>query len=80
MFKHIDWSKIMGRLKINTGTLATISSLSLGIYLVQMLGFRVMNYIPIVSDYSLLLFVAMYVISISMVWIMKHIPLVNKIL
>ena len=67
-------------MKITTGTLATISSLSLGIYLVQMLGFRVMNYIPIVSDYSLLLFVAMYVISISMVWIMKHIPLVNKII
>lgn len=67
-------------MKINTGTLATISSLSLGIYLVQMLGFRVINYIPIISDYSLLLFVAMYVVSISMVWIMKHIPLVNKIL
>lgn len=79
MFKYADWGKIISRINITAKTLVSLSSLSLGIYLVQMSCFRVMYHVPVISDYPLFLFIAMYIGCISMVWILKHIPGFNKI-
>ena len=78
-FKHTDWKCFMQRWKIESRTLLSLSSLSLGIYLVQLVGFLVVNHIPFVSNISILKFLTMYIGCALVVWTLKHIPVLKKL-
>lgn len=78
-FKETDWKRILEKWNVNIGIITKISSLSLGIYLVQMLGFMVVDHIPYVSINPILKFIVMYVGCTFASWSMKCIPILRKI-
>lgn len=78
-FKETDWKNIFEKRNVNTSVITKISSLSLGIYLVQMLGFMVVNHIPYVGINPIFKFIVMYIGCAFAVWSMKRIPILRKI-
>ena len=60
--------------------LSKLSSLSLGIYLFQAIGFRLIGKIESIENYLILKFFLMYILCVSVILIMKRIPIINKIL
>lgn len=77
--KYTNWSKVLSRIKISESMLVKLSSLSLGIYLFQAIGFRLIGKFEFIDDCLILKFILMYILSVCVVTIMKHIPLINKI-
>ena len=77
--KYTNWSKVLSRIKISESMLVKLSSLSLGIYLFQAIGFRLIGKFESIDDCLILKFILMYILSVCVVTIMKHIPLINKI-
>lgn len=78
-FKETDWKKIFEKRNVNTCVVTEISSLSLGIYLVQMLGFMVVSHILYISTNPILKFIVMYIGCAFAVWSMKRITILRKI-
>lgn len=79
-FKHVDWEPLLKRIKINQQKLAYLSSLSLGIYLVQKIGFNLISHIPVIKNNMIITFLIMYLGCMSVVGIFKQIPLIRKII
>lgn len=77
--KEIDWKRILEKCNIRIVTITKFSSLSLGIYLVQMLGLRIIDHIPYVCINPILKFIVMYMGCAFVVWSMKRIPILRKI-
>ncbi|WP_298071724.1 acyltransferase family protein [uncultured Bacteroides sp.] len=75
--KNYDWQRLLARLHIREESLAHYSSLSLGIYLVQSIGFKALHYFKIPESVILIRFVVMYAFCVLIVWVMKRIPLVK---
>lgn len=78
--KYTDWSKVLSSIKVNVSMLSKLSSLSLGIYLFQAIGFRLIGKIESIENYLILKFFLMYILCVSVILIMKRIPVINKIL
>lgn len=79
LFKHIEWNKFINSIRISQDSLQTLSSMSLGVYLIQMLGFMVVSKVRIVGDNLILRFVLMYCGCICIVFCMKKFPLLRKL-
>ena len=86
LIKAINWEKIYDRLHINAGTVAKISSYSLGIYLTHRIimyyELKVLGIFGITNSSviwrTLFIFVT-YMIAMLFVALLKKIPLVEKI-
>lgn len=76
--KNTNWEKLFCKYKLNVIWLINVSSLSLGIYLFQSLGFRLIGKIELLNNCLLLRFVSMYILCITIVIIMKRIPILKK--
>ncbi len=79
-FKYTDWGKLISKLKVTPQSLAVMSSLSLGIYLVQHLGFKIVAHINILKDNMILTFIVMYISCSVAVWLIKKVPFVNRLI
>lgn len=79
LFKYADWNRILSRLRIKSEQLAAYSGLSLGIYLVQMIWFTVLGHLHICDDHIVLKFFVMYILCAMSVAIMKHVPIVKRL-
>ena len=54
--------------------------LSLGIYLIQGAGFTIIGHLHICDGNMLLKFLLMYLLCVTSVWMMKHIPIIKRII
>lgn len=70
----------MQRFILTPSFLAKASSLSLGIYFIQYMGFLVIDHINPFKGNMLVLFLEMYLGSICVVSLMKRIPISKKIM
>lgn len=77
--KYYNWQRLFTRFHIKEESLARYSSLSLGIYLIQALGFKVLGYFDALESAVLIRFVVMYACCVITVWVMKKVPLVKRI-
>ena len=77
-FKYHDWNSLLNKLKLNKYSLAYFSSFSLGIYLIQRAWFTVLGFFHICDNHILLKFFVMYALCTVSVWIMKHVPVVRR--
>lgn len=78
-FKYTNWNVFLCKHKISRQTIIEISSLSLGIYLIQYLWFSLFaHFYPI--DNIILRFFVIYTVSLISVFIMKKIPLLKRII
>jgi len=77
--RYTEWSRVLRKLCLNENSLAKLSSLSLGIYLVQSLCFIIVSKLHLFDKINMLTFFVMYILCVFVVWTMKHIPIVNKI-
>lgn len=78
-FKYTNWHTILDKIKIRPQHVALLSSLSLGIYLVQKLGFNLLGHVHILKDNMIAMFLVMYIGCIICVWSLKQIPFIRKI-
>lgn len=79
LFKNVDWSNYLSKIKISTNTISQISSCSLGVYLIH--GFFITlcsKFFPYISNpyYG---FIIIYGISLLIVRLMKRIKYLNYI-
>lgn len=79
-FKYTDWKKAIAPLKLTPRSLAVMSSLSLGIYLVQHLGFKIVAHFSFIYNNMILTFIVMYIGCTIAVWLMKKVPFVNRLI
>ena len=83
LIKNIDWEKIIKRLNINPDIIAKISSCSFGIYLIHMLVKRGLTNVLNLNVYSIwyrtLGAIGLYIVCLFIVYIIKKIPVINKI-
>ena len=77
--KYTDWTKVLHSIHINESTLGKLSSLSLGIYLFQYLGFCILGKTNVFKDNMIMTFIVMYVLCVVAILIIKHIPIIRKI-
>ncbi len=81
--KNVKWEKILGKLHINPNTLAKISSCSFGVYLIHILIktqlTKLLNLNPYSIAYRTVGVIVLYIICVSIVWVIKKIPIVRKI-
>ena len=77
--KYHDWQQILFRLCIKQESLVRYSSLSFGVYLIQALGFKILNYFDILEQAILVRFIIMYILCIIIVWLMKKTPIVKRL-
>lgn len=78
-FRYTDWQFVLGKIRLKSEQVAFMSSLSLGIYLIQNLFFNVFNHIYFLKNNMLLTFVLMYMSCMLTVWLLKQIPIIRKI-
>lgn len=78
-FRYTDWYTALDKIKIKPKHITLLSSLSLGIYLVQKLGFNLLGHISFLKDNMITTFLLMYVGCICCVWTLKQIPFIRKI-
>lgn len=78
-FKNTNWQPVLLRIKIQPQQITVLSSLSLGIYLIQKMGFNLLGHIPYFKDNMIEKFLFMYVGCICAVWVIKQIPIIRKI-
>ena len=79
LFKETDWKRMLEKWNVSVDVIMRLSSLSLGIYLVQMLGFMIIDHIPYICINPILKFIVMYTGCVFAVWSMKRIPILRKI-
>lgn len=79
-FRYNDWNSLLNKLKLNKNSLAYFSSFSLGIYLIQGAWFTVLGFFHICDEHILLKFFVMYVLCTGSVWVMKHVPVVRRMI
>ena len=77
--KYHDWQRLLTRLYIKQESLARHSSLSLGVYLIQALGFKTLDYFDMLKSAVLVRFAIMYILCIITVWLMKKIPIAKRL-
>ena len=78
-FKYHDWKKTLAILHLKADDAARYSSFSLGIYLIQGAWFTVTGRLHICDSDLLLKFFVMYFLCVTSVWVMKHIPILKRI-
>lgn len=79
-FRECNWNKLLKKYRIRPERLASLSSLSLGIYLIQMIWFTIIDYFKICEGEPLIKFLVMYVLCVFSVYIMKRLPLVKRLI
>ena len=79
-FRYNNWNNLLNKLKLNKNNLAYFSSFSLGIYLIQGAWFTVLGFFHICDEHILLKFFVMYVLCTGSVWVMKHVPVVRRMI
>lgn len=79
-FRYNNWNNLLNKLKLNKNNLAYFSSFSLGIYLIQGAWFTVLGFFHICDKHILLKFFVMYVLCTGSVWVMKHVPVVRRMI
>lgn len=78
-FKYTNWNIFLYKYKISHQTIIMISSLSLGIYLIQYLWFSLFaHFYPI--ENIILRFFVIYIVSLISIFIMSKIPLLKRII
>lgn len=78
-FKYHNWDKTLAVLRLKAANAARYSSFSLGIYLIQGVWFTVTDHLHICDGNMLLKFLLMYFLCVASVWMMKHIPILKRI-
>ena len=78
-FKYHEWEKTLASVRLKAADVARYSSFSLGIYLIQGAWFTVIGHFHVSDGNLMMKFVVMYVVCVTSIWIMKHIPVVKKI-
>lgn len=78
-FRYTDWHAVLKKYKIESKYIASLSSLSLGIYLVQKIGFNLLGHVPQLKNNMIVTFLVMYAGCITCVWLIKQIPFIRKI-
>lgn len=78
-FRYQEWDTLLGRIQLSPSVLATLSGLSLGIYLIQGAWFAVLNQMHLFAGQPLFRFLVMYILCVLSVWVMKRVPGVKKI-
>ena len=77
-FKEFDWKIWLDKLKFNAKGITIVSSCSLGIYLLHFFTILILKrFTPVF--YDILGFVAVYIISLFIIYVMKKIPLIKNI-
>ena len=79
LFRYTDWEQLLTKIKITPARLASMNSLSLGIYFVQYLGFKAVGHILPKLHNMILKFVVMYIGCTLTVWLMKKVPVIQKL-
>ena len=81
--KDINWEKIFAKTKINTKMLSNLAGCSFGVYLIHMLiKEKIVGLLDINTSsyfYRLIFPVILYIICVTIVYIIKKIPIVKKI-
>lgn len=77
-FREFDWSRFLKRFRINVEVLSSISRLSLGIYLIQLVWLMVLSHYNICEDRPILKFLFMYLLCTSSVYVMQRLPLIKR--
>lgn len=77
--KYINWTNVLHYIKVRESSLHKLSSLSLGIYLFQYIGFLLIGKCKFIDDCPIVKFVLMYILCVTSIIIMKRIPTINKI-
>lgn len=81
--KQVNWNKVIKKVKINTNVLSKISSCSLGIYLIHMLVKNELTNLLKLDIYSIYYrtfgAIILYIICLIIVYIIKKIPIIKKI-
>lgn len=79
LFKNIDWETVISRIHISPAVFTNISSCSLGIYLIHG-GIRSFsNHHNLILTNPYIGAILLYVLSLSIVWTMKKIPILKYI-
>lgn len=78
-FRYTDWCHVLDKLKLKISWLTLMSSLSLGIYLIQNMFFNVFKHIEFLRNNMILTFLIMYISCACTVWFLKQIPLIRKV-
>lgn len=78
-FREVDWNKRLKKIRISPERLKSLSSLSLGIYLIQMIWLTVVNHFNICESKPLIKFLVMYILCAFSVYIIQKIPLIRRI-
>lgn len=78
LFRFADWDRILRKLRVRANHLAAFSSLSLGIYLIQKIGFMAVGKIHGLDGLMIPTFIIMYIGCILSVGLIKRIPLLKK--
>lgn len=79
LFKYTNWDGFLKRMKVKPGRLESMASLSLGIYLIQYMGFMAVDVIFRIRQNMILTFIVMYIGCALSVWLMKKIPVIQKL-
>ena len=78
LFKYIHWESVLNRMRIPQALLAHLASLSLGIYLVQQFWFMTLIHFHLCDDSPLVRFPLMYLLCISSILALKHVPIIKS--
>lgn len=78
-FKYHDWEKMCKKLHMTAQLFAKISSLSLGVYLIQYFWFKVFFTLHLTDISPILRIVIMYFLCLSSVWMIKKIPYIRNV-
>ncbi len=80
LFRYTDWEQLLTKTSITPARLASMSSLSLGVYLIQQLGFIALGHFSSIRHNNMILtFIIMYIGCVFAVWVMKKIPKIQKL-
>ena len=79
-FKYHDWERTLASVRLKAANAARYSSFSLGIYLIQGAWFTTIGHLHICDGNMLLKFLLMYLLCVTSVWMIKHIPIVKRII
>jgi len=77
LFRYSDIDALVKYIGLSSDTLARFSPFSFGIYLIQAFWFMVIAKFHLCDEMPILRFLIMYVLCVSSVWTMKHIPLLK---
>lgn len=78
-FRYTEWHHVLEKLKMKPEQVTLMSSLSLGVYLIQNMFFKVCVHVDFLKDNMIVTFIVMYVSCILAVMLLKRIPIIRKI-